>query len=78
MGRHLVIVAFVAGGLIASGCTRVGPDFEQPDAEVNTVWESFENERIKPELAASAEWWQAFNDAALIELATSPTPRTCR
>ncbi len=68
MGRHLVIAAFVAGSLIATGCTRVGPDFEQPDADVNTAWESFESDRIKPETATSAEWWRAFDDPALNEL----------
>ena len=68
MGRHLVIAALVAGSLIATGCTRVGPDFEQPDADVNTAWESFESDRIKPEPATSAEWWRAFDDPALNEL----------
>lgn len=65
MGMRFYVIALVAGTLIAAGCTQVGPDFEQPDAEVNVAWELFESERIKPELQQTAEWRKAFDDEAL-------------
>ena len=68
MGTHFRKIAFVAGTLIAAGCTLVGPDFEQPDVEVNTEWESFESTRIKLEVPETTEWWKAFDDPTLDKL----------
>ena len=54
--------------ILATGCTKVGPDFERPEADVTAEWATFESERIKPELPEDTEWWRVFNDPVLDEL----------
>ncbi|MFW2403384.1 MAG: efflux transporter outer membrane subunit, partial [Gammaproteobacteria bacterium] len=45
-----------------------GPDFQQPEVDIDEAWEAFDSERIKPALPEDVEWWRAFNDPVLDEL----------
>lgn len=65
--RFAVTALCIAG---VAGCTQVGPDFQQPDAEVSSEWELYEGEMLQPESPDIVEWWQALDDAALNELVT--------
>ena len=58
----------IAAVLLAAGCTRVGPEFEKPEAEVTGQWEAFESKDIKPKAPGTAEWWRSFNDPVLDQL----------
>jgi NodT family efflux transporter outer membrane factor (OMF) lipoprotein len=68
-------VAALAALLGVGGC-MVGPDYETPEAEVNSAWlepaENLEGPRL--EIDREIEWWRSFNDptmTALIEKAVS-------
>jgi NodT family efflux transporter outer membrane factor (OMF) lipoprotein len=63
--RFFPVVAFL---LAASGCTQVGPDFEQPDADVNGQWDTYESESLELKTPEIVEWWEALEDPALNEL----------
>ena len=55
----------VAGLLLLSGCTLVGPDYLKPEVEVPGAW------RVQPEEAqstANISWWRTFDDPVLDEL----------
>ena len=68
MIRGALIIIFAVCALGTGGCTQVGPDFEEPEAAVNSTWELFESERVKTEPPRSIEWWQVFSDPVLNEL----------
>lgn len=68
MTRGALTTFVTACALGIGGCTRVGPDFEEPEADVNSTWELFDSERVKTEAPRSGEWWQVFNDPVLNEL----------
>ncbi len=66
-----VVVAVAAGVLIAGGCTRLGPDFVKPEAEVSTKFTEAEDAKIKAQPADFSQWWTTFNDPVLDSLVTS-------
>ena len=68
MLKRISTILLAAALLLAAGCTRVGPDFQQPEADVDNQWEAFESERIQPELPQDIAWWGAFNDPVLDQL----------
>jgi len=68
MIRGALTTVFTVFALGIGGCTQVGPDFAEPEADVNSTWQLFESERIKTEAPRSVEWWQAFNDPVLNNL----------
>ena len=68
MIRGALTTVFSVCALGIGGCTQVGPDFEEPEADVNATWEVFDSERIKTQAPESKEWWQAFNDPVLDNL----------
>ena len=62
--RLLVLLA-----LIVSGCTTVGPDFQEPEAPVQAVWNESENPLIETTLPLERDWWKAaFKDPILDQL----------
>lgn len=54
--------------LVVAGCTRVGPEFEKPDAEVAQGWELYENDVLTPSAVDVVEWWEVFEDPVLNDL----------
>ena len=68
MTRGALTILGTACALAIAACTRVGPDFEEPKAEVNPTWELFESKRVEARAPRSEEWWHAFDDPVLNEL----------
>ena len=60
-----MIIAILAG---ASGCTKVGPDFEPLTAPKSEQWIDQRDGRIKTEESDYTTWWQVFNDPILNRL----------
>ncbi len=57
------------GTLLAlSGCTTLGPDFEQPDAEVEQQWLETDESGLRDKEADEGAWWKALNDPVLDSL----------
>jgi NodT family efflux transporter outer membrane factor (OMF) lipoprotein len=54
--------------IMAAGCTKVGPDFAQPEALVAENWLASDDSRIKTTAIEDAAWWDSFNDPALSHL----------
>jgi len=50
-----------------SGC-MVGPDYREPQTEVNETWTEFEDLSVKHDLAVNVQWWREFDDPVLNEL----------
>jgi NodT family efflux transporter outer membrane factor (OMF) lipoprotein len=65
MGKCVLRITLYIVALTFAGCTRVGPDFEQPEVAVNAEWELFESKRIKTAASQPTQWWKSFNDPAL-------------
>jgi NodT family efflux transporter outer membrane factor (OMF) lipoprotein len=58
----------LASLLAVAGCTQVGPDFQKPDADVNSEWDVYESTHINVAVPEQAQWWEVFNDPTLNEL----------
>lgn len=52
-------------GLLLSGCTLIGPDFEKPDTQINPAWRDLEDTRITSQSTDAKTWWKAFKDPIL-------------
>ena len=67
IGKSLIrtLCLAVAGTLLASGCTLVGPDFNKPEAPVAESWIDDESAGIQHQEEDLSDWWQAFNDPVL-------------
>lgn len=64
ISRFLLIVL-----LLASGCIKVGPDFQKPEASVSPNWlEAGEYQQLSPKAEDYRDWWRAFNDPVLDKL----------
>ena len=66
------LVPFILLSLLVSGCTRLGPDFEEP--MVNTP-EAYRTEAELTELADDLEWWKLFDDPYLVSLVSMALER---
>ena len=53
--------------LIISGCT-VGPDFQRPEAPIESTWIESGDKRVNSETRDYRNWWQTFNDPVLNRL----------
>ncbi len=53
---------------LVSGCTALGPDFEEPGAPVAQEWIEVDDAEIINQPADYPEWWTVFNDPVLNEL----------
>ena len=58
----------LGGALLLSGCTTLGPDFKQPEAQVEETWLEVQEPRVQALQAADSEWWTVFNDPVLTAL----------
>ena len=59
----------VAGAiLLLQGCTTLGPDFKQPEAEVEQNWLETEDKTFQTGETEYSEWWSVFNDTVLNSL----------
>ena len=58
--------------LLLSGCTRLGPDFEEPLVETP---EAYRTEAELTELADDLQWWKLFDDPYLVSLVSMALER---
>jgi NodT family efflux transporter outer membrane factor (OMF) lipoprotein len=66
LGRILPAVALL--GILASGCTMVGPDYVRPPVKVEQTWLETADKRVRTTPADYKNWWQTFKDPALNQL----------
>ena len=59
---------WVLSVVLLAGCTTLGPDFAEPEAEVSPTWNESEDEQINTETAENKTWWLVFEDPVLNEL----------
>lgn len=64
---HWVLGKICITGLLFTliGCTTLGPDFKQPEAEVEAQWLETDHSVIQTGDANGADWWTVFNDPTL-------------
>jgi NodT family efflux transporter outer membrane factor (OMF) lipoprotein len=62
------LAACIGLTLLVSGCTAVGPDFKQPEADVSDSWLEAHDPRVDTSSEAYKDWWAVFNDPVLNEL----------
>ena len=63
------LVLPVLSALMVSGCAMLGPDYQEPDAAVETDWLESGDQLISSEQPVDPEWWQtAFGDPVLDQL----------
>jgi outer membrane protein TolC len=56
-------------GLLLPGCMMLGPDYQQPDVDVQSEWLEAADPALETTEALSPRWWQdAFHDATLNQL----------
>lgn len=70
MGRALNTVGIaMLSALMMSGCTMLGPDYEQPPAALEDEWLEIEDPRVTDAPPVDTRWWQsAFQDDVLDQL----------
>jgi NodT family efflux transporter outer membrane factor (OMF) lipoprotein len=63
-----IATAYLLGIVLSvSGCA-VGPDFETPEAKVQTNWIERHDSRVETKRGVKSPWWRAFRDPTLDEL----------
>ena len=67
--RTICLLALLSLG----ACTKVGPDFEPPEAPLQGTWLEVSDERVKANPADFSTWWQVFDDPILTELIDTAT-----
>jgi NodT family efflux transporter outer membrane factor (OMF) lipoprotein len=67
MRRTLKAIGFsLLSTLIVSGCVQLGPDYQEPDAPVETDWLEIDRQYVSTESPVGPRWWEtAFNDPEL-------------
>jgi NodT family efflux transporter outer membrane factor (OMF) lipoprotein len=62
-----VTIAYLVGfALLASGCTMLGPDYEDPEPPLEIEWLAYEDPLLDTTSTAAPKWWQeAFSDPVL-------------
>ena len=70
MRRSLKTFGLAAlSALITSGCAMLGPDYQQPNAPVESNWIETDDPLVNSESPTDPKWWQtAFQDPVLDEL----------
>jgi NodT family efflux transporter outer membrane factor (OMF) lipoprotein len=61
-------VSVVAGMLMLSACTSIGPDYERPALEAPAAWHRSGQSARPDKLADLAQWWSQLDDPILSEL----------
>jgi len=65
----IIIILFFIMSLSFSSCTKLGPNFETPEAKFPASWNESENNAFnKQSVEESIEWWKNFNDPVLNSL----------
>jgi len=66
------LAPFILLVLLLSGCTRLGPDFEEPLVKTP---ESYRTEAALTELGDDLQWWKLFDDQYLVSLVSMALER---
>jgi NodT family efflux transporter outer membrane factor (OMF) lipoprotein len=67
-GSRTLIPAAFAVLAVTAACTTVGPDYEQPEAELPDAWHTAAIAGLDDGTAALETWWQVFDDPQLDSL----------
>ncbi|MEN6464095.1 MAG: efflux transporter outer membrane subunit [Syntrophaceae bacterium] len=67
LGLPYLVLSLLAAVFI-SGCLKVGPDFQRPEAPVSPAWVERDGGRVRNEPADFRAWWKVFNDPVLDRL----------
>jgi NodT family efflux transporter outer membrane factor (OMF) lipoprotein len=71
MKNYLTLAVLIVIGL-SSGCSSLGPDFSEPDADVEKQWLDYENNHLTQTAPLEVRWWEsAFGDETLDSLIES-------
>jgi outer membrane protein TolC len=62
---HLAGIGLIGVLLVTGGCTTLGPDFRQPEAEVEQKWLETGEPDLQSETPNYGDWWTVFNDPVL-------------
>lgn len=62
------LASIVLFGVLASGCTLLGPDYVQPEVQEAEEWIDNDEPEIEAESADLSQWWTVFNDPVLNRL----------
>ncbi|MEE8093355.1 MAG: efflux transporter outer membrane subunit [Gammaproteobacteria bacterium] len=68
MNTNLLCTAVLGTCLLFAGCATVGPDFQQPEAEVAGNWLEAEDPNVDTTQVTYQDWWTVFDDPVLNEL----------
>jgi multidrug efflux system outer membrane protein len=66
------LAPFILVTFLVSGCTRLGPDFEEPQV---VTPEAYRTEAELTELADDLQWWKLFDDPYLVSLVSMALER---
>ena len=67
-GGARLLFGVLVSSLLLGGCTKLGPDFVKPEAQVRDEWLETGQKEIEPEPVDYREWWALFNDPVVSEL----------
>ena len=62
---HLTGIGLIGVLLVTGGCTTLGPDFRQPEADVEQKWLETGEPGLQSEAPNYGDWWTVFNDPVL-------------
>lgn len=65
---HLPIPALLAGLLLQSACSLIGPDYVTPDSAQASAWLEKGDPRISAKSGGYRDWWRLFQDPTLDHL----------
>lgn len=68
MVSKCLLIVFTAMVFVASGCMKVGPNFQRPYTQTYSNWLDQEGEHVDDCSQSYCEWWKVFNDPMLDEL----------
>lgn len=58
---------------LLTGCAVVGPDYQSPDMEIPTAWNTVDDPALLPQSELVQQWWSLFNDPMLDRLIQTAT-----
>jgi NodT family efflux transporter outer membrane factor (OMF) lipoprotein len=53
---------------LSAGCAAVGPDYQLPDMQIPTTWQTSDDPALLPHSELVQQWWSLFNDPLLDRL----------
>jgi len=66
--HRAILAGILTVSLLATGCTKVGPDFVKPDAPIAGQWTETGQLQLNASETDHANWWKSFNDPVLDRL----------